>query len=86
MCVCVIVESCGELAQACIRAGWTRLHYAVYHGHSHLVAELLRFSASKGLLKALLTRQDRDEWTASDVVDAAADNKRRGCIARGVRL
>jgi hypothetical protein len=39
------------------RAGWTCLHYASYHGHANVVAELLRFASSKGFLRALISRK-----------------------------
>ena len=70
-----------------IRAGWTCLHYAVYYGHSNIVAELLRFSASKGFLKALLNRQvSVGSRRCDDTSDAVIGNWWRDCIARGICL
>lgn len=39
------------------RAGWTCLHYAVYHGHAQLVVDILKFAASKGFLRSLMNRK-----------------------------
>jgi len=53
------------------RAGWTCLHYAAYHGHAPVVAELLRFASSKGFVRALMNRKAIHGETAVHVAFAS---------------